>query len=247
VLEIDVDVGGFLALLADETLEEHFVLVGVDGGDAEAVADGRVGGGAAALAEDILRAGEFHEVVHGEKEGVVVELLDEVELVVEPAADFFGDAAGVLLAGVLPGEAAEIGHRRFARRGELFGVFVAELVEEEVAAIGDFNGALDGAGEIVIDLAELLERAEVAFSVRKSAVAELGDGRAVANGGEDVLQREARGRVVVDVAGGDEGKTSFAREAEEAFAMAVVGGAVVEFGEEVGAVTEEVAVDVEDF
>ena len=57
VLEIDVDVRRLVALLADEALEEHVDAVGIDGGDAEAVADGRVGRRAAALAEDVSRRG----------------------------------------------------------------------------------------------------------------------------------------------------------------------------------------------
>jgi len=40
VLEIDVDVGGFVALAADESLEEHVHPVGVNGCHAKTVADG---------------------------------------------------------------------------------------------------------------------------------------------------------------------------------------------------------------
>ena len=52
VLEIDVDVGRLVALGRDEALEEEVGALGVDLGDAEAVADGGIGGRAAALAED---------------------------------------------------------------------------------------------------------------------------------------------------------------------------------------------------
>ena len=55
VLEVDVDVGRLVALGRDEALEEQLDAYRVDGGDAEAVADGGVGRRAAALAEDAAR------------------------------------------------------------------------------------------------------------------------------------------------------------------------------------------------
>ena len=57
VLEIDVDVGRLVALRRDEALEQEVDAVGVDRGDAEAVADRGIGRRAAALAEDVLRSG----------------------------------------------------------------------------------------------------------------------------------------------------------------------------------------------
>ena len=55
VLEIDVDVGRLVALGGDEALEQQVAAHRVDLGDAEAIADGGIGGRAAALAEDVLR------------------------------------------------------------------------------------------------------------------------------------------------------------------------------------------------
>ena len=54
VLEVDVDVGRFLAFGADETLKQQAAARGIDRGDAEDVTDRRVGGGTAALAQDVL-------------------------------------------------------------------------------------------------------------------------------------------------------------------------------------------------
>ena len=62
VLEVDVDVGGLAALARDEALEQEADPGGVDGGDAEAVADRGVGGRAPPLAEDALLLREAHEV-----------------------------------------------------------------------------------------------------------------------------------------------------------------------------------------
>ena len=80
VLEIDVDVGRLLALRRDEALEQQIDLGRIDVGDAEAVADGGVGGRAAPLAEDAVAARVMHDVVHGEEIGRVVELGDQREL-----------------------------------------------------------------------------------------------------------------------------------------------------------------------
>ena len=52
MLEIDVDVGRLVAALGDEALEQQLVLDRIDRGDAEHVADHRIGRRAAALAED---------------------------------------------------------------------------------------------------------------------------------------------------------------------------------------------------
>ena len=56
VLEIDVDVRRLAPLGGDEALEQQVDLGGVDGGDAEAVADGGIGRRAAALAQDAAAA-----------------------------------------------------------------------------------------------------------------------------------------------------------------------------------------------
>ena len=57
VLEVDVDVRRLAALLGDEALEQQVVALRIDRGDAEHVADGGVGGRAAALAQDVLASG----------------------------------------------------------------------------------------------------------------------------------------------------------------------------------------------
>ena len=74
VLEIDVDVRGLVPLAADEPLEEHVHPLGIDRRDAQAVADGRIGRRAAALAENAPPPGESHQVPDGEEIGLVVQL-----------------------------------------------------------------------------------------------------------------------------------------------------------------------------
>ena len=72
VLEIDVDIGRLVALGREEAAEDEIAYDGFDLGDLKAVADHRIGGRAAALAEDFeLVAGEVDDVVDGEEVGRV--------------------------------------------------------------------------------------------------------------------------------------------------------------------------------
>src|SRR5581483_2587117 len=76
VLEVDVDVRRLFALGRHEALEQRRAARRVDRGDAEAVADGAVGGAAAALAEDVALAGDLHDGEDAQEERSHVELLD---------------------------------------------------------------------------------------------------------------------------------------------------------------------------
>ena len=86
VLEVDVDVGRLVAFARDEALEQQRHARRVDLGDAQAVADGGIGGRAASLAEDAARAREAHDVVHGQEIRLVAQLGDQLELVLDDGA-----------------------------------------------------------------------------------------------------------------------------------------------------------------
>ena len=93
VLEIDVDVGRLAAIFGNEAGEQELGLVGIDLGDAEAIAHRAVGRGAAALAKNLLffaRIGD--DVVDGEEIARVAELGDEREFVAKPLFDVVWDA-----------------------------------------------------------------------------------------------------------------------------------------------------------
>ena len=72
VLEVDVDVGRLLPLDADEAAEQQAGAARVDLGDVQAVADERVGGAAAALAQDVLVARPVDDVGDGEEVRLVL-------------------------------------------------------------------------------------------------------------------------------------------------------------------------------
>src|SRR5208282_4847394 len=97
VLEIDVDVGWLVALGTHEALEKKIEPARVDGGDAEAVADRRVGGGAAALAKNAAGARVAHDVVDGEEIRRVAEPADERQFVIELGADLRRHAVRITL------------------------------------------------------------------------------------------------------------------------------------------------------
>ena len=78
--QIEIDVGPFAALLRQKPLEQQIHLDRIDGGDAEAVADGAVGGAAAPLHEDVVLAAEVDDVPDDQEIAGEVELLDEIEL-----------------------------------------------------------------------------------------------------------------------------------------------------------------------
>src|SRR3546814_19107019 len=71
VLEVDVDVGGFVARLRQEARQQQAALDGIDRGDPEREADRGVGGRAATLAEDLPLVGEADDVLDGEEEGQI--------------------------------------------------------------------------------------------------------------------------------------------------------------------------------
>ena len=67
MLEIDINVRRFVTFLRDEALEQQVVERGVDGGDAEHVADRRVRRAATPLAENVPRAGEADDGMDGQE------------------------------------------------------------------------------------------------------------------------------------------------------------------------------------
>jgi hypothetical protein len=190
VFEIDVDVGGFVAGFRHKAFEDHRADFRGDGGDAEAVADDRVGGRAAALAEDAAGAGELDDVVDGEEVGLVLQLPDERELVFHERLHAVGGAGGVAPFQALVGEAAEALGCRLSG-GDLGGVFVAQLVEGECEPRGDVARAVDGVFVAVEEGAHLGFGAEAAFGIGERGAAELVHAAPGADGGEDVRQAAA--------------------------------------------------------
>ena len=242
VFEIDVDVGRLVPGLGDEALEDHCAGFGRHAGDAQAVADHRVGRRAAPLAEDVAGAGEGDHVVHGEEVGLVFQLGDEGELVFEHVFHLLGRAVGVAPAQAFIGEAAQAAGGGFAV-GELAWVFVAQLVEGEGEGVGKLSGAVDG----VLVAGEEAEHfgvgAQAAFAVGERVAAQRLHPAAGADGGEHVGEAAAAGVVHHWRGRGDGGQAEAAGELGEGVEAGPVLPVVAGGHEEVhvGAVTADEA------
>ena len=217
MLEIDVDVGRLVALVGQEALEQDFDFLGIHRGDAEAIADGRVGGRAAALAEDAHLAGLRDDLVHGQEVGRDLLAADQLELVPDRVGDFFRNALGIPPGRSVPGQPDELVHGRLAALVH-HGILVGELVEREAAAAHDLLRALDGARMAAEQARHLLGIFQMPLGAGEAAEAQLVDGAAEPDRRHHVLQRPPLGRVVVHVVGGDQ-------------AHAHLGGEIVELGE----------------
>ena len=75
--QVDIDIGPLAALFGEEALEEQVHADGVDGGDFERVADGAVGGRAAALRQNVVLFAEAHDVPHDQEVARQLELFDQ--------------------------------------------------------------------------------------------------------------------------------------------------------------------------
>ena len=86
------------------------------------------------------------------------------------------------------------------------GVLVAQFAERRAAAFGDLGGVGEGFGVVPEEAGEFGGGLEVPFGVGLEAPAGVVDGAVLADAGERVVEAAARGVVLVDVAGGDEGE-----------------------------------------
>ena len=116
------------------------------------------------------------------------------------------DAVGVALGRSGPGERCEGLAGGAAVGGDLVGVLVAEFAEREAALVGDSGGVGEGVRVVAEEAGEFGGGLEVALGVGLQAPAGVVDGAVLADAGERVVEAAARGVVLVDVAGGDEGE-----------------------------------------
>ena len=141
VLEVDIDVGRLAALLADEAFEQQVMAVGIDGGDAEHVADRGIGGRAPALAQNVLTAGEADDGVDGQEIGRVAQARDQPQLMGEEVTHLVRHPLGVAPGSPRPGQLLQRLLRCQARDRDLLRILVGELAECEAALLGDLERA----------------------------------------------------------------------------------------------------------
>ena len=233
-VEVDVDVGLLVAVRGDEPLEGQSVEDGVDGGDAEGVADRGARGGAAALAQDPPGAGEGDDVVDDDEVAGEVLLGDDAQLVLEPLAGLglVGDA------GVPLGEAA-LGQHPQPRVGGVplgdlpLGQRGGGLAQVEGQLVGERDAAGDGAGVGRQRGRHLGAAAQVGRAGQVEPAVEVGQAAAGAD------RRHRRGQPapprggVVDVAGRDDVEAVDGRQPGESSVGRVGPGARRELDEDV--------------
>ena len=223
VLEIDVDVGRFLAFGGDEALEQDLHVGRVDGGDAKHEADRRVGGRAAALAQDALGAGEADDVLHREEVGGIVELVDERQFMVDQAAHLVRTAVRIALRDAALDQVLQFLLGAAAVPGDLVGIFVGQFVEIEGRALDDLDGACKGRFVALEQAGHGGGGLEVALGVLLHPQAGLVDGAFLADAGHHVGQCPAAGGVHEGVVDGDErGVMALCEAGQRVDAFAVV-------------------------
>ena len=212
--KVEVDVRPLAALFGEEALEEELHLHGIDGGDRQRVADGAVGGRAASLGQDPLSEAEIDDVADDQEVAGEVELLDQVELFLDLRLGL-GRERPEAGAGAVPGEVAQIGGRRLARRQRVFGEAVAEVGQGEVEPLGELTAGGQGLGEIGEQAGHLGRALEVALAVGGEEAAGGVEGGVVADGGQHVVQRLVLSLSVAHAVGGEEGEAELAGEADQ--------------------------------
>ena len=90
VLEIHVDVGRLVALAADETLDQHLHPGRVHLDDAQHETDGRICGRTATLAKNALATSKAHDVVNREEVGLIAQVGNQRQLMLDQPDDPFG-------------------------------------------------------------------------------------------------------------------------------------------------------------
>ena len=228
VLEIDVDVGRLLALLGNEALEQQVAGRRVDRGDPEAVADRAVRRRAAALAQDrrVETAREGDDVVDGQEVAREIEPLDQRQLVIQLLQHLVRNAVRPALLRAFPRQMLEMLLRRAPIGHRLPRIFVAQLVEAEVKRIRELPRRGDRMRPAREQPHHLRRRFQMPLGVGVQQIAGVGDGRLLADAGDDVLQRPAVGRVIMDVVGGEDRAAVGLRDAVQPLDPRIVVAAV---------------------
>ena len=229
-LDVHVDVGRPVALGGQEPLEEKVQRDGVHVGDAEGVTHRRVGRRAATLAEDAGAAAELDDVPHHQEVAAEPQRLDDVKFPVELGpgpCDTLGGALPVAVGAAGGDQAAQVAHlvktvgAGVGRQGgndelQIEGALAPQVrgpldgprpAGEACRLFGARAQVPTGRGEPAVDLVEAAARPHRSHS-----------------GGEPLPIR----RMVMHVAGGDEGHTGTAGQiGEGVVAHRVAGQSVI--------------------
>ena len=79
MLDVEIDVRRLRPLLGDETFKQEVHLSWIDGRDAKAVTNHRIGRRAPSLAKDPFFAAKFHDLAHGQEVTWIIQRLDNLK------------------------------------------------------------------------------------------------------------------------------------------------------------------------
>ena len=126
--QIQIDIRPALAALAEEALKEQIAAHRIHGCDAQAVADGAVGGAAAALDHDFIVAAEIDDVPYDQKIPGKTELLNHSQFVIELRDDLWSELT-IAVPGAGKGLLAKKAVHRVAGRHRVGGELIAEVFQ----------------------------------------------------------------------------------------------------------------------
>ena len=224
MLEIDIDVGRLVARRADETFKQQVELGGIDGGDAKAITDRRIGRRAAPLAQDAAADGEADDVVDGKEIGGIGQLVDQRQFMPQRRRHLGRQAVRIAAGRPLAGQTDQALLRRF-RRIVVDGIFVSQLVEVETAAPDDLQGAGHRLRVVGEQAGHLVGRLQMTLGIGGQTPAGFGHRTAGTDGGQHILQRPAFRAVVMHVIGGDQRYAGIVRQISQCPQAAVIAGA----------------------
>mgnify|MGYP001821029810 CR=1 FL=1 len=141
VLDVEIDVRRLCTLDAQEAFEQEIHSNGIDRGDVQTETHRAVGRASAPLTQDVVLPAVLNDFVHGQKVAAVAQLSNDAKLALDLRANVCGYVA--------PVSSSRTGERQLTqpallgatRRQTFFWVSIANVVEAEVALIGDVERA----------------------------------------------------------------------------------------------------------
>src|SRR5690606_561501 len=209
-----------------ETGEQVVAVFWVDLGDAQAVANGGVGGGPTALAQNAAVACEVHNIVNREEIGLVGQVCNDGQVVVQLSHDLIGDAGGIAAQPSGQGFLTQILGGSQARGHDLLGILVLNLFQRKTAPLSDAQGFSQQWGGKQIGQPQAA--AQVAFGIGVQVLNNVGDGLSMPDGGQRVMQGLARTPMHLDTAQRHQGDAATIPDFLQDSQMTRVGGAVMQ-------------------
>ena len=127
-----------------------------------------------------------------------------------------GNLVGEIFVDARPGQIFQMLLRGLARRHRLVGILVFELVERKRDAAGKAHGFRDRLRQIAKQPRHFMRRLQMALGIGFKPPADGVDGGLLADAGQDILQRAARGMVVQHLVGRQQRHPGRAAQADAA-------------------------------